>query len=60
MMTDRANYYSMLARALMMSSDTLSSFGYFVRRVPLLRSIVRQAKRGIRSSGGSRRASGFA
>jgi FkbM family methyltransferase len=48
MMTDRANYYSMLARArLIMRSDTLSSFGHFVRRVPLLRSIVHQAKCGI-------------
>jgi hypothetical protein len=50
MMTDMANYYSMLARArLIMRNDTLSSFGYFVRKVPLLRSIVHQAKRGIRN-----------
>jgi hypothetical protein len=48
MMTDRANYYSMLARArLMMRSDALSSFGYSIRRVHLLQSIVHQAKRGI-------------
>jgi FkbM family methyltransferase len=45
MMNDRADYYSVLARArLMIRSDTLSSFGHFVRRVPLLRSILHQAK----------------
>jgi FkbM family methyltransferase len=49
MMNDRADYYSALARArLMMRSGTLSAFGHFVRRVPLLRSIVHQAKRGVR------------
>jgi FkbM family methyltransferase len=48
MMTDRAGYYSVVARVrLMIRSETLSTFRHFVGRVPLVGSIARQAKRGI-------------
>ena len=48
-MTDRAYYYSLLARArLAIRSDTLSALRHFVGRVPFLRGIAHRAKVGIR------------
>ncbi len=48
MMNDRADYYSVLARArLAMRSDTLSALRHFVGRVPFLRGVAHRAKFGI-------------
>jgi FkbM family methyltransferase len=47
-MTDRASYYSVLARArLIVRSDALSALGRLIGRVPLLESIARRAKCGV-------------